>query len=67
MNLKQFTEVRDRLQEQFDGIQKSTEMKPVIRHTNSIELLAALQLINQLMEIERIDALSPPGSTGPKL
>ena len=39
--------------------------KPVMRHCNAIEILGALQLIGQLIQLEQVECMSPPGATGP--
>lgn len=41
--------------------------KEVIRHTNAIEVLAARNLMQQLIHAEKRIAAVPPGSTGPIL
>lgn len=41
--------------------------KPVIAHTNCVELMGARQLIAQLITQEQIALCAPPGSTGPNL
>ena len=41
--------------------------KPVIRHCNAIEIMGALQLIGQLIQLEQQAVMAPPGATGPNV
>ena len=39
--------------------------KPVMKHCNAIEIMGAIQLIGQLIQLEQVECMSPPGATGP--
>ena len=41
--------------------------KPVMRHCNAIEIMGALQLIGQLIQLEQQVVMAPPGATGPNV
>ena len=41
--------------------------KPVMRHCNAIEIMGALQLIGQLIQLEQQAVMAPPGATGPNV
>ncbi len=68
MTLETLQGVQQELVRQYTAIkaQQAVE-KPVIQHTNCIELCGALQLIAQLIQQETIARAAPPGSTGPIL
>ena len=41
--------------------------KPVMRHCNAIEIMGAIQLIGQLIQLEQQERMAPPGATGPNV
>ena len=41
--------------------------KPVMRHCNAIEIMGAIQLIGQLIQLEQQVVMAPPGATGPNV
>ena len=41
--------------------------KPVMKHCNAIEIMGALQLIGQLIQLEQVECMAPPGATGPNV
>ena len=41
--------------------------KPVMKHCNAIEIMGAIQLISQLIQLEQVECMSPPGATGPNV
>lgn len=61
--------VRQQLQDQYTMVQGALPKsdKPVVAHMNSVELLGAIQLCNQLIQQEEIVLQAPPGATGPVL
>ena len=46
-------------------VQQVAPEKPVVQHCNAIEVLGALQLCKQLIQLEQQALAAPPGATGP--
>ncbi len=67
MTLETMQNVKKQLETQMQVLLTTPPEKPVIMHTNAIELHGALQLITQLMQQEEIAIKAPPGATGPAL
>lgn len=67
MTLETLQAVQTQLVAQLDHVNKTPHEKPVIQHTNAIELHGALQLLGQLIQQEQLLLGAPPGATGPAL
>lgn len=69
MTLDTLNEVLKQLQAQYQSLVAATPppTENVRRHCNQIEVLAAIQIMTQLIQQEQIQLAAPPGSTGPKI
>lgn len=69
MTLAELEKFRDLVKAQLDALTKSQTApgQETMKHCNSIELLAAVRTVEQLITQERLALAKPPGSLGPVL
>jgi hypothetical protein len=69
MTLDYLKGVLGELQKQYAALEvvQTPDTRGVLRHCNQIEVRAAIQLCEQLIQQEQIQLNAPPGATGPKV